>query len=63
MQKRKYDRDDSMYITTDALQRITGLPRNRAIEIATEAGARLEFGRSVLWHREKALKAAERLAE
>lgn len=63
MQKRKYDRDDSMYITTDALQRITGLPRNRAIEIATAAGARIEFGRSVLWHREKALKAAERLAE
>ena len=63
MKSKKYDLDNSMYITTDALLRITGLPRDRAIRIATEAGAKVEFGRSVLWHREKALKAAERLAE
>ena len=56
MKKKKYDLDSSMYITTDALLRITGLPRDKAIRIATDAGAKLEYGRSVLWHRGKALK-------
>ncbi len=62
MFKTKYLTDESMLINTESLQRITGLGRGSAVRLGIEAGARVEIGRRVLWHRKKVLKHIDDLA-
>ena len=43
-------------VTTEDLRRMLGCGRDNAIRIATEAGARIEIGRRVLWNVDKVQK-------
>ncbi len=63
MHTRKYRNNKSLLINTQELQELTGLGRDSAKKIATEAGAKVVVGRLIYWDRAKVEAAIERLSE
>lgn len=63
MFNRKYANEHSLLINTPELQALTGLGRDSAIRLATEAGAKVKVGRLNYWKRETVEAAIERLSE
>lgn len=63
MYNRKYANEHSLLINTPELQAFTGLGRDSAIRLATEAGAKVVVGRLVYWNKAKVEAAIEQLSE
>lgn len=62
MYETKFKSNESMLINTDKLRELTGLGRDAAIRLGTEAGAKVVVGRLIYWHRKKVLTYIENLA-
>ena len=58
----KFSSSEPMLINTNTLRQITGLGRDAAIRLGTEAGAKVEIGRLVYWHKKKVLRYIENKA-
>lgn len=63
MYNRKYANKHSMLINTKELQELTGLGRDSAKRLATDAGAKVVVGRLIYWNRAKVEAAIEQLSE
>lgn len=63
MYNRKYANKNSLLINTPELQEFTGLGRDSAVRLATEAGAKVVIGRLIYWNRQKVEAAIDRLSE
>ena len=62
MHETKFRSNESILMNTDKLRELTGLGRDAAIRLGTEAGAKVVVGRLIYWHRKKVIAYIEGLA-
>lgn len=55
--------ENTILVSTDRLREALMCGRESAVKLATDAGARVEVGRRVLWNLEKVKKYVEEISE